>query len=115
MCIRDRRANRPLRIGTVGKGGQGERVYSVKGHAITLSAFGGGVGAKTGMYLVGDRVRRLHPCECLRLMGFPDRFTLHQKLNVCYKQFGNSVVVPVVAAITEEIERVLSRRETLVA
>ena len=34
------RENRPLRIGTVGKGGQGERVYSVKGHAITLSAFG---------------------------------------------------------------------------
>ena len=109
------RENRPLRIGTVGKGGQGERVYSVKGHAITLSAFGGGIGAKTGMYLVGDRVRRLHPLECSRLMGFPDGFTFHQKLNVCYKQFGNSVVVPVVAAITEEIERVLSVRETMVA
>ncbi len=109
------RENRPLRIGTVGKGGQGERVYSVKGHAITLSAFGGGIGAKTGMYLVGDRVRRLHPLECSRLMGFPDGFTLHQKSNVCYKQFGNSVVVPVVAAITEEIERVLSLRETMVA
>ena len=87
----------------------------MKGHAITLSAFGGGIGAKTGMYLVGDRVRRLHPLECSRLMGFPDGFTLHQKFNVCYKQFGNSVVVPVVAAITEEIERVLSVRETMVA
>ena len=108
------RENRPLRIGTVGKGGQGGRVYSVKGHAITLSAFGGGIGAKTGMYMVGDRVRRLHPLEC-SLMGFPDGFTLHQKFNVCYKQFGNSVVVPVVAAITEEIERVLSQRETMVA
>ena len=40
------RENRTLRIGTVGKGGQGERVYSPKGHAITLSAFGGGIGQK---------------------------------------------------------------------
>ena len=39
------RENRSIRTGTVGKGGQGERIYSSKGHAITLSAFGGGVGA----------------------------------------------------------------------
>ena len=102
-----RRENRPLRIGTVGKGGQGERVYSVKGHAITLSAFGGGIGAKTGMYLVNNNVRRLHPVECQRIMGFPDNFILHEKTNVCYKQFGNSVVVPVVSALLEEIEKTL--------
>ncbi len=102
------RGNRPLRVGTVGKGGQGERVYSVRGHAVTLSAFGGGVGAKTGMYLVGERVRRLHPEECRRVMGFPDGFVLHEKLNVCYKQFGNSVVVPVVEAMIDRIEQALN-------
>jgi DNA (cytosine-5)-methyltransferase 1 len=106
-CMPESRQNKPLRIGTVGKGGQGERVYSTKGHAITLSAFGGGVGAKTGMYLVGNRVRRLHPEECRRIMGFPDDFILHSKRNVSYKQFGNSVPVPVVFAVWTEIELTL--------
>ena len=41
LRIASAKENRPLRIGTVGKGGQGERVYSPKGHAITLSAYGG--------------------------------------------------------------------------
>ena len=101
------RENRPIRIGTVGKGGQGERVYSPKGHAITLSAFGGGIGAKTGMYLIDQRIRRLHPEECARLMGFPQDFQLHDRRNVCYKQFGNSVAVPVVRAVFKSIEQAL--------
>ena len=101
------RENRPIRIGTVGKGGQGERVYSPKGHAITLSAFGGGIGAKTGMYLIDQRIRRLHPEECAHLMGFPEGFQLHDRPNVCYKQFGNSVAVPVVRAVFKSIEQAL--------
>jgi DNA (cytosine-5)-methyltransferase 1 len=101
------RENRPLRIGTVGKGGQGERIYSPKGHAITLSAFGGGIGAKTGMYLVDGRIRRLHPEECRRLMGFSDGFRLHARKNVSYKQFGNSVAVPVVSKIVSAIDQFL--------
>ena len=104
------RENRTLRIGTVGKGGQGERVYSPKGHAITLSAFGGGIGAKTGMYLIDGQIRRLHPEECRRLMGFPDGFKLHDRPNVSYKQFGNSVAVPVVQKIFQSILPVLSGR-----
>jgi len=104
------RENRTLRIGTVGKGGQGERVYSPKGHAITLSAFGGGIGAKTGMYLIDGQIRRLHPEECRRLMGFPDGFTLHDRPNVSYKQFGNSVAVPVVRKIFQSILPILTGR-----
>ena len=103
----DERENRPLRIGTVGKGGQGERVYSPKGHAITLSAFGGGIGAKTGMYLIDGQIRRLHPEECRRLMGFPEGFQLHERPNVSYKQFGNSVSVPVVREVFKSIEQAL--------
>jgi DNA (cytosine-5)-methyltransferase 1 len=99
----EERENRPLRIGTVGKGGQGERVYSPKGHAITLSAFGGGIGAKTGMYLIDGQIRRLHPEECRRLMGFPEGFQLHERPNVSYKQFGNSVAVPVVRKVFHSI------------
>ena len=102
--------NRPMRIGTVGKGGQGERVYSTKGHAITLSAFGGGIGAKTGMYLVDGRVRRLHPEECRRLMGFPEDFYFHRSRNVSFKLFGNSVIVPLVSKIFHNIERSLFKK-----
>jgi DNA (cytosine-5)-methyltransferase 1 len=59
------------------------------------------------MYLVDGRVRRLHPEECRRLMGFPEGFRLHPRRNVCYKQFGNSVAVPVVSKIVASIDRVL--------
>ena len=44
---------KPVRIGTIGNGGQGERIYSVNGKSITLSANGGGRGAKTGLYRIG--------------------------------------------------------------
>jgi len=111
----EERALRPLRVGTVGKGGQGERIYSIKGHAVTLSAFGGGVGAKTGLYLVDGKPRRLHPEECRRVMSFPDGFKLHPKPNVCYKQFGNSVAVKVVRMIFEQVESHLRGKARLAA
>ena len=40
------------RIGSIGKGGQGDRIYSVDGKSVALSANGGGRGAKTGLYLI---------------------------------------------------------------
>lgn len=94
---------KPVRIGTINNGGQGERIYSIEGHAITLSAYGGGVASKTGAYLVDGEVRKLHPRECVRLMGFPDTFKIPVSDAQAYKQFGNSVVVPVVKAIFQEI------------
>lgn len=39
-----------IRVGHFGKGGQGERIYSVEGKSVCLSALGGGRGAKTGLY-----------------------------------------------------------------
>lgn len=43
--------------------------------------------------------RRLTPRECARLMGFPDKFEIPVSDTQAYKQFGNSVVVPVVEAV----------------
>ncbi len=51
--------------------------------------------------------RRLTPRECARLMGFPDSFTIPVSDTQAYRQFGNSVVVPVVQAIAREIVRAL--------
>jgi DNA (cytosine-5)-methyltransferase 1 len=45
--------------------------------------------------------RRLTPRECARLMGFPDSFKIPVSDTQAYKQFGNSVVVPVVQKIAE--------------
>lgn len=101
--ISEKRSVVPLRLGIVNKGGQGERIYSTLGTAITLSAYGGGVGAKTGIYLIDNKLRRLAPRECARLTGFPDRFKIANNDNVAYKQFGNSVVVDVLQFIIEKI------------
>lgn len=94
---------KPVRIGYVNKGGQGERIYSERGHAITLSAYGGGVGAKTGLYYINGVVRKLHLEECKRVMSFPENFRIHESANQAYKQFGNSVVVKMIKIIFEKL------------
>ncbi len=99
---------KPIRVGLVNKGGQGERIYHENGHAITLSAYGGGIGAKTGLYLTNNTVRKLAPKECSRVMGFPDNFIYHSSDAQAYKQFGNSVVVNVLQEITKEIVEVIN-------
>ena len=109
------RTNKPVRIGTINKGSQGDRIYSPNGHAITLSAQGGGNGSKTGAYLVGEKVRKLAPRECARVQGFPDSFVIPSDLSdaQAWKQFGNSVSVPVLEAIISEmVELKELRKET---
>lgn len=47
--------------------------------------------------------RRLTPRECARLQGYPDSFKITVSNTQAYKQFGNSVVVPLVNAIARQI------------
>lgn len=103
--LENTRANQPIRIGTINKGGQGDRIYSIKGHAITLSAEGGGAGAKTGAYLVNNTVRKLTPRECLRVQGYPEDFEFPNTVtqNQRYKQLGNTVAIPVLENILNNI------------
>ena len=60
----------------------------------------------------GFRIRKLTPRECWRLQGFPDwAFDKAQEVNSktqLYKQAGNSVSVPVIARIAENIVKALS-------
>lgn len=53
-----------------------------------------------------SRPRRLTPRECARLMGFPDSFQIPVSDTQAYKQFGNSVVVPVMT----EAARIMAPR-----
>ncbi|MEO7067401.1 MAG: DNA (cytosine-5-)-methyltransferase [Rhodanobacter sp.] len=52
------------------------------------------------------RPRRLTPRECARLMGFPESFEIPVSDTQAYRQFGNSVVVPVIA----EVARIMAPR-----
>ncbi|MCB9033373.1 MAG: DNA (cytosine-5-)-methyltransferase [Chitinophagales bacterium] len=103
--------NKPIQIGKVNKGGQGERIYHTLGHAITLSAYGGGIGAKTGLYLIEDKIRKLSPRECARLQGFPENFIINSSNTQAYKQFGNSVSINVLQYILVEISKILKADE----
>lgn len=101
-----------LRVGAVGLGRQGERIYSIKGQGITLSSQGGGVGGKTGMYYIDNSVRKLTPRECARMMGFPEKFKLAQTDSECYRQFGNSVVVNVLQEIIGKASKLIVGGDT---
>jgi len=54
--------------------------------------------------------RRLTPRECARLMGFADDFRISVSDTQAYKQFGNSVAVPVIAAAAKELVKQLSTK-----
>lgn len=107
---------KPFQIGVINKGGQGERIYSINASGITLSAYGGGAASKTGAFLVDGKVRKLMPRECARMQGFPEDFELPRTANLAYKQFGDSVSVPVLTKIFGQIldsfPRLLNVRKT---
>lgn len=52
----------------------------------------------------GKNPRRLTPRECARLMGFPDSYKIPVSDTQAYRQFGNSVVVPVM----KEVARIMA-------
>jgi len=94
---------KPIRIGTINKGGQGERIYSINGTGITLSAYGGGPANKTGAYLVDGKIRKLTIRECARMMGFPENFKICDNKRQAYTQFGNAVIVNIVQFIISDL------------
>lgn len=55
----------------------------------------------------GKNPRKLTPREAARLQGFPDNYIIPVSDTQAYKQFGNSVAVPVVNAIASEMINVL--------
>ena len=55
----------------------------------------------------GRNPRRLTPRECARLQGFPDSFKIPVSDTQAYKQFGNSVVVPLMAEVAKLVVKKL--------
>ena len=104
----------PVRVGSYGTGGQGNRIYSVHGKTVSLMANGGGRGGKVGLYKIdlpdGDYVvRKLTPVEAERCQTLPDGYTAlgidndGNTVNISntqrYKCVGNGWTVDVIAHI----------------
>ena len=81
--------------------GFGYRIADPSGFTATLSARYYKDGAEILIPQKGKNPRRLTPRECARLQGFPEDFMMPCSDTQSYKQFGNSVAVPVVSAIAK--------------
>lgn len=88
--------------------GFGYGLTDLNGIARTLSARYYKDGSEILIPQLGKNPRRLTPRECARLMGFPNSYKIVCSDTRAYKQFGNSVVVPVVEAVAKEIVKCLS-------
>ena len=90
-------------------GSDGQRVYESEGLARTLKTEGGGQGAKTGLYQVGEsRIRRLTPRECFRLQAVPEHIIdriLSSGISdtQCYRAAGDAMTVSVVYEIAKQM------------
>ena len=89
--------------------GFGYGIAPLDGVSRTLSARYYKDGSEVLIAQEGKNPRRLTPRECARLQGFPDTFKIPVSDTQAYKQFGNSVVVPlmgeVAKLIVDEIDR----------
>ncbi len=92
---------------------QWRRVYArenKKGLCPTLTANMGTGGHNVPLILTKEGIRKLTPRECFNLQGFPLNFILPDKMSNAqlYKQAGNSVSVPVIKRIAENILNALN-------
>ncbi len=93
--------------------GFGFGLANLNGVSRTLSARYYKDGAEILIPQEGKNPRRLTPAECSRLQGFPDTFLFPVSDNQAYRQFGNSVTVPLIQAVgTNLVKHLLSINET---
>ena len=55
----------------------------------------------------------LTPRECARLQGFPEDFIIPVSNAKAYKQFGNSVCIPVIEAVAREMVQYLEKNKMI--
>jgi len=97
-CLR-RHADRHREKGN----GFGYWVADVEGFSRTLVARYYKDGAQILIPQDGKNPRRLTPRECARLQGFPESFVIPVSDGQAYRQFGNSVAVPLVEELARRV------------
>ena len=86
--------------------GFGYGLTNLEGISRTLSARYYKDGSEILIPQKGLNPRRLTPRECARLQGFPDNFIIPVSDNQAYRQFGNSVVVPLMKEVAKQLVQV---------
>jgi len=90
--------------------GFGYGLVSLEGYARTMSARYHKDGSEILIPQKDKNPRRLTPRECARLMGFPDSFKIPVSDTQAYRQFGNSVVVPLIKDLAKSIVEKLTNK-----
>lgn len=85
------------KLGFIGSDNQSARIYNPAFKSGTLCAEGGGMGAKTGLYLINNQIRTLTPLECERLQTLPDNYTQGLTRNQRYRMINNGWTVNLIA------------------
>ncbi|MCI7029124.1 MAG: DNA cytosine methyltransferase, partial [Clostridiales bacterium] len=85
--------------------GFGYGIAPLDGISRTLSARYYKDGSEILIAQEGKNPRRLTPRECARLQGFPDDFKIPVSDTQAYRQFGNSVVVPLMSEVARLVVR----------
>lgn len=93
--------------------GFGYGLVNLDSYSRTLSARYYKDGSEVLIPQKGKNPRKLTPRECARLQGFPETFKIVVSNTAAYKQFGNSVAVPVVRLIAEKMVQAIERDELL--
>ena len=92
--------------------GFGYGIAPLNGVSRTLSARYYKDGSEVLIEQTGKNPRKLTPRECARLQGFPDTFIIPVSDTQAYKQFGNSVVVPLMSNVANLIVKKINELET---
>ncbi len=76
----------------------------------TLTANMGTGGHNVPLILTSNGIRKLSPRECLNFQGFPVKYKFPNDLpmSACYKQAGNSVVVPLIEKVCQQIVSIIA-------
>ncbi len=93
--------------------GFGYGIAKLDGISRTLSARYYKDGSEILIEQFGKNPRRLTPRECARLQGFPDDFKIVVSDTQAYRQFGNSVVVPLIENVAKLLVAKLQELELL--
>lgn len=92
--------------------GFGYGMANPAGHSRTLSARYYKDGSEILIPQDGKNPRRLTPRECARLQGFPEDFEIPVSDTQAYRQFGNSVAVPLMAEVAKALVTELTRLDS---
>lgn len=97
-----------IKLADYKNGGQGNRIYSINGQGVTLTATGGGkAGSSGGLYLRPEGIYKLSPREMCKVMGWDNNKTnmicsvlSNREVGFC---LGNAIDLNVMKAIAQEI------------